>query len=115
MQISKKIGRRSLEIGDAKFFVVPYPYDEIKSDVSIINSPQLQKAMFMYCLVGWEGLQEDDGSPLEFNDENKEHIFKYEHGIRKEILFVVNTMMVEKVQIIKNLLRSQDGKGTPES
>jgi len=115
MRINKRIERREVKIGDAMFFVVPFPYDEVRADAAMAATPDFQKQVFMHGLVGWEGLVDDDEKPLEFNDENKLHLFRYEHGLRKEIVRQINLFMVEKAELVKNLLTSQSGKETEAS
>ena len=36
---------------------------------------------FNYCVLDWKGLNDQDGTPLECTEENKQYIFDYVHEI----------------------------------
>jgi len=116
MKISKKLVGKEIEIGDAKFHLRPFPYDEIKYDRGAVNPIDVEKTMFMYCVESWEGIEDlDTGEVFECNEENKLYLFRYEYALRQELIIQINELMASKLEQVKNLLRSQNGKETAQS
>lgn len=116
MKISKRVQKRTVTIGDIKVFIKPFPYDEIRYERGATSPVDVEKTMFMFCVDGWEGIEDlDTGEVFECSEENKLHVFRYEYAFRQEVVMSINKMMEEKLSRIKNSSWSQNGKETEQS
>lgn len=64
----------------AQFQVRPFPFSNIKMDADELILHLWEQ--FDYCLVGWKDI-DDDGTPYEYNDDNKKKLFDFYEHIRE--------------------------------
>jgi len=78
-----------------RFCIRPYPSSMIHiTDDPIQQAKDIYK-MYDYCLVGWEGLETEDGKPYQYNNNNKKYIYDYYMEIRDWIIDQITTLMTE--------------------
>lgn len=64
---------------DVKFLIRPFPMFMRRYDNTSDNLSQYKngKEKFMYCVVDWKGIIDEEDKPLKCNKENKEYIFDF--------------------------------------
>lgn len=101
MKISKKI-KDSVWCkyeGNVEFLIRPFKFSQFKlEDVS-----KGLHEKFMYCLVDWKGLTEEDGkTKLKCNQEHKELIYDYYDAVREFIFKQIQSMQEKLEKSLKN-------------
>lgn len=96
MKISrKKLSNKWFTLkGKVRFEIRAFPFSLYDSTVNIgtgnMESTSL-KDQFMYCLCGWEGLEDEDtGKLFEYNDDNKLFLLNYYKEVREFIFAKAN-------------------------
>lgn len=92
MKVNKKAAKQKwVELDtdkDTKFLIQPFPLSRghyIPTDDSSIYLHM--KERFIYCIIDWKGIVDEEDKPLKCNDENKDFIFEYVSQISS---FIIN-------------------------
>jgi len=88
---------------DEKYLIRPFPTSQgifFPETPEEIGATGLKK--FIYCVVNWVGLENEDGTPFECNDENKTFIYNYNDEITNFILIKIHSFNVALKGEIKN-------------
>ena len=64
-----------------KFYVKPFPF----SQMTALEVMPMMLEQFMFCLIDWEGINED-GNKLPVNDDNKRYLYDYYPEIRDFVI-----------------------------
>lgn len=86
-----KFGKTNSEV---EFLIRPFKFSVMKlDDVSHGMAEQ-----FRHCIMDWKGLNDDDneGKPLECNDENKEFLYDYYDDVR-DFVFKKQEILKKKI------------------
>jgi hypothetical protein len=81
----KKVSYESkvVDFGKAKLHIRPYPQSRselIIRDGAMIFPGASAQDMFIYCLTGWENVNDDDKNPIALTDDIKKKIYDFKVG-----------------------------------
>ena len=85
-----------------EFDIRPFPYSELPVQRGMADVISIQKKEFVYCLVGWRGLTNDNGDPLPCDDESKNALFNHHKSVRDFVLECIDELHVSIGAAIKN-------------
>lgn len=84
---------------EVKFLLRPYPISSVDPSLDLI---QEGKKDFMYCVVDWHGLVDENNNPFKCTEENKAHVYDYYLYIREFVVDKVASMILEASEQAKN-------------
>ena len=78
------------------FKISELDFEETSSGKTLLNN-------YMYCLVNWKGLTDEDGkTEFKCTDENKEYLYNYYNEIREFVFNEVKSQQEKLEKSIKN-------------
>ena len=78
------------------FKISELDFEETSSRKTLLNN-------YMYCLVNWKGLTDEDGkTEFKCTDENKEYLYNYYNEIREFVFNEVKSQQEKLEKSIKN-------------
>lgn len=85
-----------------KFLLRPYPMSQLRiSDKVELQMEQMLK-MFKYCVVNWEGLEDEAGKLVDCTDKTKQYIFDHFSDIRDFVSENITKAMTAEDRELKN-------------
>jgi len=86
-----------------RFSIRPYPASQIRTYDNDEDAQMKQILdMFTYCVVDWEGFEDEDGEPFVCNDKNKKYVFDHLHNVRNYVIDRIQEEFSGREEDLKN-------------